>query len=98
MSKPTQSAGESQAYKYWAFISYSHQDNLATRGDGGGDHIRWADWLHEHLETFRIPDGYRDRTTRSCSSASLGSPSVGIHFQITPGARRLLARHGRIRH
>ncbi len=20
--------------KYWAFISYSHQDNLAVRGDG----------------------------------------------------------------
>ncbi len=52
-------------YKYWAFISYSHQDNLATRGDGGGDHIRWANWLHEQLETFRIPDGYRERTTRS---------------------------------
>ena len=52
-------------YKYWAFISYSHQDNLATRGDGGGDHIRWANWLHEQLETFLIPDGYRDRPTRS---------------------------------
>jgi hypothetical protein len=48
-------------YKYWAFISYSHQDNLATRGDGSGDHIPWANWLHEQLETFRVPDGYRDR-------------------------------------
>jgi len=31
-------------YKYWAFISYSHQDNLATRGDGSDDHIQWANW------------------------------------------------------
>ena len=52
-------------YHYWAFISYSHQDNLPTRGDGRGDHIQWANWLHEQLETFRIPEGYRDRTTRT---------------------------------
>ena len=30
--------------RYWAFISYSHQDNLATRGDGSDDHIQWANW------------------------------------------------------
>ena len=30
-------------YKYWAFISYSHQDKS------------WADWLHRKLETYRIP-------------------------------------------
>ena len=36
-------------YKYWAFLSYSHQDNLPVRGDGGGDHIPWANWLHEQL-------------------------------------------------
>jgi WD40 repeat protein len=58
-------SAESDHYQYWAFISYSHQDNLATRGDGTGDHIPWANWLHEELETFRIPDGYRDRLTRS---------------------------------
>ena len=52
-------------YKYWAFISYSHQDNLATRGNGSGDHIEWANWLHEHLETYFIPEGYEKRTTRS---------------------------------
>ena len=52
-------------YKYWAFLSYSHQDNLPVRGGGSGDHIPWADRLHEQLETFRIPDGYRDRTTRT---------------------------------
>ena len=52
-------------YHYWAFISYSHQDNLPTRGDGRGDHIQWANWLHEQLETFRIPDGYCDRPTRT---------------------------------
>ena len=60
-------------YKYWAFISYSHQDNLKVRGDGSGDpfdklragHIPWANWLHEQLETFRIPGGTFDRTTRT---------------------------------
>ena len=30
-------------YKYWAFISYSHQDN------------QWAAWLHKGLETYRVP-------------------------------------------
>jgi eukaryotic-like serine/threonine-protein kinase len=52
-------------YKYWAFISYSHQDNLDTRGDGSENHVRWANWLLEQLETFRIPDTYRDRLTPS---------------------------------
>ena len=31
------------ALKYWAFISYSH-------GDSG-----WADWLHQAIETYRVP-------------------------------------------
>jgi WD40 repeat protein/TPR repeat protein len=31
------------AYKYWAFISYSHVDE------------KWADWLHKGLETYRAP-------------------------------------------
>jgi len=30
-------------FKYWAFISYSHQDE------------RWGRWLHRALETYRIP-------------------------------------------
>lgn len=29
--------------KYWAFISYSHQDK------------KWGDWLHKGLETYRVP-------------------------------------------
>ena len=32
-----------QPYKYWAFISYSHQDRA------------WANWLHKSLETYRVP-------------------------------------------
>src|SRR5438445_7139656 len=32
-----------EAYKYWAFISYSHQDE------------DWAKWLHKSLETYRVP-------------------------------------------
>ncbi len=31
------------AFKYWAFISYSHRDK------------RWGDWLHRALETYRVP-------------------------------------------
>jgi MTH538 TIR-like domain (DUF1863) len=34
---------ESEGYKYWAFISYSHQDE------------EWAKWLHKSLETYRVP-------------------------------------------
>lgn len=33
----------SRDYKYWAFISYSHQDTA------------WAEWLHKALETYRVP-------------------------------------------
>src|SRR4051812_25293640 len=29
--------------RYWAFISYSHQDR------------KWGDWLHRSLETYRVP-------------------------------------------
>lgn len=32
-------------FKYWAFISYSHRDET------------WASWLHEELETYRLPRG-----------------------------------------
>lgn len=31
------------AYRYWAFISYSHADE------------HWARWLHSALETYRVP-------------------------------------------
>lgn len=30
-------------YRYWAFISYSHQDE------------EWAGWLHRAIETYRVP-------------------------------------------
>jgi hypothetical protein len=30
-------------FRYWAFISYSHQDKA------------WGRWLHRALETYRIP-------------------------------------------
>ena len=29
--------------RYWAFISYSHQDR------------QWGDWLHRSIETYRVP-------------------------------------------
>jgi WD40 repeat protein len=39
-------------YKYWAFISYSHQDKA------------WGDWLHKALETYRIPGRLQGRAVR----------------------------------
>lgn len=78
---------DSANYKYWAFISYSHQDNLAVRGDGCGDHIQWANWLHEQLETFRVPDGYRDRPVAT------GEPMPERFFPTFRGEPDLPAGH-----
>lgn len=39
---PMESAFQDE-YKYWAFISYSHQDEA------------WAKWLHKSLETYKVP-------------------------------------------
>ncbi|MEO6740018.1 MAG: TIR domain-containing protein [Chthoniobacteraceae bacterium] len=50
-------------FKYWAFISYSHQDNLAERKSGERDCVRWGEWLHRELETYRVPAAFRGRTT-----------------------------------
>src|SRR5579863_2249390 len=41
-----------QGYKYWAFISYSHQDKT------------WGDWLHRTLESFRVPARLVGRPSR----------------------------------
>ena len=38
-----QQPSELDSFKYWAFISYSHQDKT------------WGDWLHKGLETYRVP-------------------------------------------
>lgn len=35
--------GPEQDCRYWAFISYSHQDRV------------WGDWLHSAIETYRVP-------------------------------------------
>lgn len=48
--------------KYWAFISYRHADNSPTQNPEGN---RWADWLHQQLETFRVPPELVGRATRS---------------------------------
>ncbi len=42
-------ASAASKYRYWAFISYSHHDE------------QWARWLHESLETYRIPKALRAR-------------------------------------
>lgn len=36
-------SNENQKRRYWAFISYSHLDK------------DWADWLHNKLETYKVP-------------------------------------------
>jgi WD40 repeat protein/tetratricopeptide (TPR) repeat protein len=35
--------GSADKFRYWAFISYSHQDK------------EWGDWLHKAMETYRVP-------------------------------------------
>ena len=40
------SAASSAAFKYWAFISYSHRDE---------EQGRWGSWLHKAIETYRVP-------------------------------------------
>ena len=39
-------------FKYFAFISYSHTDE------------RWSRWLHQALETYRVPKRLVGRVTR----------------------------------
>jgi tetratricopeptide (TPR) repeat protein len=41
----------SSAFRYYAFISYSHQDKA------------WADWLHRALETYAVPKQLIGQTT-----------------------------------
>ena len=42
--------------KYWAFLSYSHQDNGEQRPDKlAVSHRCWGNWLHDALKTFSIP-------------------------------------------
>ncbi|MEY2575362.1 MAG: hypothetical protein QOF80_849 [Verrucomicrobiota bacterium] len=36
-------SSDSEDFRYWAFISYSHAD------------AKWGDWLHAALETYRLP-------------------------------------------
>jgi len=43
-------------FKYWAFLSYSHQDNRGQRSDTPEVSRRcWGDWLHDALKSFSIP-------------------------------------------
>lgn len=56
-------APEETPPKYWAFLSYSHQDNLRVRADGTGGRIAWAEWLLEAIETYRPPPEFHERRT-----------------------------------
>jgi WD40 repeat protein len=43
---------QTQPFKYWAFISYSHRDK------------QWGDWLHRSLETYQVPKRFVGEATR----------------------------------
>jgi tetratricopeptide (TPR) repeat protein len=51
------------AYRYWAFLSYAHQDNVVERSTGHRNCVRWAEWLHQQLETYRLPKAFHDIQT-----------------------------------
>ena len=47
-NNPTAPQTTEPAHEYWAFISYSHDDNH--------EHGRqWATWLHQRLEQYEVP-------------------------------------------
>ena len=70
-------------FKYWAFLSDSHQDNLETRKDGQRGRIRWAEWLHDALENYRVPAEFRDRIT------STGEPMPERFFPVFQDEKEL---------
>ncbi len=42
--------------KYWAFLSYSQQDNREQRSDtSAASHLCWGNWLLGALKTFSVP-------------------------------------------
>ncbi|HEX9046384.1 MAG TPA: TIR domain-containing protein, partial [Verrucomicrobiae bacterium] len=43
------------AFKYWAFLSYSQQDNGTQSGNAPEAGICWGDWLREALKSFSTP-------------------------------------------
>jgi tetratricopeptide (TPR) repeat protein len=54
---PTQ-VPEDAAFKYFAFISYSHQDNRERRvadPPEAPNRMPWGNWVHNALETYRVP-------------------------------------------
>src|SRR6516165_4723649 len=43
-------------FQYWAFLSYSEQDNRENRpGTPDVSNLCWGDWLHDVLATFSVP-------------------------------------------
>lgn len=45
---------ETETFKYWAFISYSHRDDQARWWQRPWRRA-WGKWLHRSLESYRIP-------------------------------------------
>ncbi|MDR3456616.1 MAG: TIR domain-containing protein [Verrucomicrobiae bacterium] len=45
--------------KYWAFLSFSHQDNRGQRPDAPDvSSLCWGDWLHNALKNFPVPKDF----------------------------------------
>ena len=50
-------------FKYWTFLSYSHQDNREQRPDAPDmSHRCWGNWLHDALKAFSVPPEFIGQT------------------------------------
>ena len=54
MNSPSSGSDDDLKPEYWAFISYRHLDN-SQQGR------RWAEWLHQQLESYEIPKKLRGK-------------------------------------
>src|SRR5580658_8614383 len=49
--------------KYWAFLSFSQQDNREKRAEAPDvSHLCWGNLLHEALKSFSIPSEFAGLT------------------------------------
>jgi hypothetical protein len=54
-----------ESSKYWAFISYCHLDNRRERRSRSGARLPlWGNWLHETLETYKVPKEIAGHTNK----------------------------------
>ena len=77
-------------FTYWAFFSYSQQDNRAQRLDApAADHLCWGDWLHEELKTFSVPAQFAGQTNARGESVPERIAPIFLDQTEQPGNARL---------